>query len=89
MRGSHAVLFKNLDNIKRFILDSNIVDLLESVVDWQEFKGFRQEDLKGGHYQPFWHLVQMAFISKCSNFTQDEVCGIRSKLKNCLLSQIS
>ncbi|QSE98405.1 hypothetical protein [Fulvivirga lutea] len=80
MRGSHAVLFKNLDIIKHFVLDSNIVDLLEPVVDWEEFKGFRQENLKGGHYQPFWQLVQMAAISNCNSFTQDEVCSIHEKM---------
>ncbi|MEQ8927623.1 MAG: hypothetical protein RLO81_17535 [Fulvivirga sp.] len=80
MRGSHAVLFKNLDNIKRFILDSNIVDLLEPVVDWEDFKSFRQTDLNRGHYQPFWQLVQMAAISNCNSFTQDEVCSIHEKM---------
>ncbi len=80
MRGSHAILFKNLATIKRFILHSYIVELLEHVVDWKAFKDFGQDDLKCGHYQPFWQLVQMASISNCNSFTQDDVCSIHEKM---------
>ena len=61
-------------------MESNLTSLLADVINWDKLKAFKQEDLKGGHYQPFWHLLQMAAISNLRNFTQEEVCNIHNEM---------
>ncbi len=81
MRGSHAVLFKNIEGIKKFILESNIRDILNDEIDWNKLSEFNTETLKSGHYQPFWQLVQMAAISNLTSFSQNEVSNIHLEIQ--------
>lgn len=81
MRGSHAVLNKNLVEIKQFIKHSNLAKLMEPIINWEQFDNFQPEMLKSGHYQPFWHLVQLAVISNVDSFKQSDFENVAEKMK--------
>ncbi len=65
----YGTLQNNFEAFKRFVIDHS-GDTLHALLDMDRLRAFEVEQLKPGHVQPFWQIVQCALTEHIGDFAR-------------------